>query len=90
MNVYKTSLTIAVTLLLAIVLFVMGWFCAKSSGGEFWKELENEIQKTARETQIQFDRQTAHFDQRLDKIEGKIDVLLKIATSVPADFKGAK
>lgn len=87
---YKMCQVIVFALLLSIGLFLMGWFCAKTCGGEIWKELENSIQETARETQIQLSRKTEHIDQRLDAIEGKIDVLIRIATAEPMDLKRSR
>lgn len=90
-DAHKVILSVALVLFLAIFLFFLGWFCSGSSSSENIAALQTSVQLTAQATQTQIVQQTSHFDQRLDKLEGKIDALLKIATAVPPDLgKGGR
>ena len=72
----------ALVLVLALLLFALGWMCARSAGVS-----DAQVQETvvAESKAIQ-----ERVDARLDRIEGKIDVLLKIATTPPPELKPAQ
>ena len=72
----------ALVLVLSLLLFALGWMCARSSGAsdEAVKGTVVAESKTIQE----------RMDARLDRIEGKIDVLLKIATTPPPELKPVK
>ena len=72
----------ALVLALALLLFALGWMCARSAGVS-----DVQVQETvvAESKAIQ-----ERVDARLDRIEGKIDVLLKIATTPPPELKPAQ
>ena len=72
----------ALVLVLALLLFALGWMCARSAGVSDAKVQETVV---AESKAIQ-----ERVDARLDRIEGKIDVLLKIATTPPPELKPVK
>ena len=74
----KTLYGIALVLALAIVLFALGWMCAARSSGVASEEVQGTVKTESKAIQ-------ERMDARLDRIEGKIDALLKIATAPPPD-----
>ena len=72
----------ALVLVLALLLFALGWMCARFVGAS-----DAQVQDTvvAESKAIQ-----ERVDARLDRIEGKIDILLKIATTPPPELKPVK
>ena len=72
----------ALVLALALLLFALGWMCARFAGAS-----DVQVQDTvvAESKAIQ-----ERVDARLDRIEGKIDILLKIATTPPPELKPVK
>ena len=72
----------ALVLALALLLFALGWMCARSADASDAKVQETVV---AESKAIQ-----KRVDARLDRIEGKIDVLLKIATTPPPELKPVK
>ena len=72
----------ALVLVLALLLFALGWMCARSAGVSDAKVQETVV---AESKAIQ-----ERVDARLDRIEGKIDALLKIATTPPPELKPVK
>ena len=72
----------ALVLVLALLLFALGWMCARFVGAS-----DAQVQDTvvAESKAIQ-----ERVDARLDRIEGKIDALLKIATTPPPELKPVK
>ena len=72
----------ALVLVLALLLFALGWMCARFVGAS-----DAQVQDTvvAESKAIQ-----ERVDARLNRIEGKIDVLLKIATTPPPELKPVK
>ncbi len=72
----------ALVLALALLLFALGWTCARYTAAS-----EGVVKETVvAESKSIKDR----MDVRLDRIEGKIDVLLKIATTPPPELKPVK
>ena len=72
----------ALVLALALLLFALGWMCARFVGAS-----NAQVQETVvSESKAIQDR----MDARLDRIEGKIDVLLRIATTPPSELKPVK
>lgn len=77
----KTLWGIVFVLVLALLLFWSGWFCASSArDGESVEAVRGDL---AAESKVIQDK----IDARLDRIEGKIDAILKIATAQPPDMK---
>jgi hypothetical protein len=72
----------ALVLVLALLLFALGWMCARFAGTSDAKVQETVV---AESKAIQ-----ERVEARLDRIEGKIDVLLKIATTPPPELKPVK
>ena len=72
----------ALVLVLALLLFALGWMCARAAGAPDAKVQETVV---AESKAIQ-----ERMDARLDRIEGKIDTLLKIATTPPPELKPVK
>ena len=72
----------ALVLVLALLLFALGWMCARFAGASDAKVQDTVV---AESKAIQ-----ERVDARLDRIEGKIDVLLKIATTPPPELKPVK
>ena len=72
----------ALVLALALLLFALGWMCARFAGASNAKVQDTVV---AESKAIQ-----ERVDARLDRIEGKIDVLLKIATTPPPELKPVK
>jgi hypothetical protein len=71
----------ALVLLLALMLFGLGWMCARSTASqEAVKEAVVSESKTIQD----------HMDARFDSIESKLDALIKIATTPPPEVKLAK
>ena len=73
---------VALVLALALLLFALGWACARSADASDAKVQDTVV---AESKAIQ-----ERVDARLDRIEGKIDVLLKIATPPPPELKPVK
>ena len=72
----------ALVLVLALLLFALGWMCARFAGTSDAKVQETVV---AESKAIQ-----ERVDARLDRIEGKLDILLKIATTPPPELKPVK
>ena len=72
----------ALVLVLALLLFALGWMCARLAGTSDAKVQETVV---AESKAIQ-----ERVEARLDRIEGKIDVLLKIATMPSPELKPVK
>ena len=79
----KNLYGIALVLALALLLFGLGWLCASMSSGNSAAAVEGTVKSESKAIQ---DR----MDARLDRIEGKIDTLLKIATTPPPELKPVK
>ena len=78
----KRGMILFTVLCLALLLFALGWMCARFAGAS-----DAQVQDTvvAESKAIQ-----ERVDARLDRIEGKIDVLLRIATTPPSELKPVK
>jgi len=79
----KTLFGVALVLALALTLFALGWMCASRSSGVASAEVQGTVRDESKAIQ-------ERMDARLDRIEGKIDVLLKIATTPPPELKPVK
>ncbi len=72
----------ALVLALALLLFALGWMCARSTAAS---------DGTVKDTVVAESKSIKdQMDVRLDRIEGKIDALLRIATTPPPELKPAK
>lgn len=80
-NLFKILMGVAFVLLLALLLFGLGWMSARSSIP----------QDAVKETVVSESNSIQErMDARFDRIEGKIDALLKIATTPPPEIKPVK
>ena len=80
-DITKFLFGVALVLLLALMLFGLGWTCARSvSSQEALNATVLSESKTIQE----------HMDARFDSVEGKLDALLKIATTPPPEIKISK
>ena len=80
-DITKFLFGVALVLLLALMLFGLWWTCARSvSSQEALTATVLSESKTIQE----------HMDARFDSVEGKLDALLKIATTPPPEIKISK
>ncbi len=80
-DITKFLLGVALVLLFALMLFGLGWMCARStSSQDAVKATVLSESKTIQE----------HMDARFDRVEDKLDALLKIATTPPPEIKISK
>ena len=80
-DIAKILFGMALVLLLALLLFGLGWMCARSTASQdAVKETVMSESKTIQE----------HMDARFDSVESKLDALIKIATTPPPEIKLAK
>ena len=79
----KTLWGIALVLALALALFAVGWLCGRSSAGGGAEAVQRTVAAESKTIQD-------HMDARFDRVEGKIDALLKIATTPPPEIKPVK
>ena len=78
----KTVFGIALVLALALLLFAAGWLCGHSAAGG---------DVTVRQTIVaEAQSLQQRMETRFDRIEGKIDALLRIATTPPSELKPVK
>ena len=80
-DITKFLFGVALVLLLALMLFGLGWMCARSAASQ--EALNATVLSESKTIQ-------AHMDARFDSVEGKLDALLKIATTPPPEIKISK
>ena len=80
-DIAKFLFSVALVLLLSLLLFGLGWVCARftTSQDAVTATVLSES-KTIQE----------HMDARFDSVESKLDALLKIATTPPPEIKISK
>ena len=76
---------VALVLALAIALVCIGWLCARS--GDTSIEVRADVAELRSDVATATQNLEKRLDARLDRIEGKIDALLRIATRPSPDFQ---
>ena len=76
---------VALALALAIALVFIGWFFARS--GDTSGAVRADVAELRADVATATQELEARLDARLDRIEGKIDALLRIATRPSPDFQ---
>lgn len=80
-DIVKILFGVALVLLLALMLFGLGWICARSASSQ--DAVMSTVLSESKTIQ-------EHMDARFDSVESKLDALLKIATTPPPEIKIAK
>ena len=80
-DIAKFLFSVALVLLLSLLLFGLGWVCARSTTSQ--DAVTATVLSESKTIQ-------EHMDARFDSVEGKLDALLKIATTPPPEIKISK
>ena len=84
-----TLIMLALVLALALGLVFTGWFLAQQAGSGATAVVRADVAELRQDVATASEQLETRLNARLDRIEGKLDTLIRIATAVPPDLKPA-